>query len=161
MSRRPERVRVGTAGKAHGLDGTVAVESPCGWFSFAAGSQVLVAGVGRRVRRRAGTDERPLVAFEGIADRAAAEELRGAPIELAGDDVPPPEEGAFFRFDLVGCEVFQGGARLGAVAAVEDGVAHDVLLLDSGLRLPFVEAVVPLVDIASERIEIDPELVLE
>ena len=74
------------------------------------------------------------MAFEGIADRAAAEELRGAPIELAGADVPPPEEGAFFRFDLVGCEVFQGAVRLGAVAAVEDGVAHDVLLLDSGLR---------------------------
>jgi 16S rRNA processing protein RimM len=154
-------VRVGTAGKAHGLDGTVAVDSPCGWFSFAAGSEVLVDGVRRSVRRRAGTDARPLVAFEGIADRAAAEELRGAPIELAGADVPPPEEGAFFRFDLVGCEVFQGAVRLGAVAAVEDGVAHDVLLLDSGLRLPFVEAVVPLVDIAAGRIEIDPELVLE
>ena len=84
--------------------------------------------------------------------------LRGKPIEIAGDDVPPPEDGAFFRFDLVGCEVFQGDARLGAVAAVEDGVAHDVLLLDSDLRLPFVEAVVPVVDIEARRIEIDPEL---
>jgi 16S rRNA processing protein RimM len=158
---RPERVRVGTAGKAHGLDGTVAVEGACGWFPFAAGSYVLVDGVRRRVRRRGGTDERPLVSFDGIADRTAADELRGAPLELAGDDVPAPEEGAFFRFDLVGCDVFQGATRLGAVAAVEDGVAHDVLLLDSGLRLPFVEAVVPVVDVAAGRIEIDPELVLD
>jgi len=159
--RRPERVRVGTAGRAHGLDGTVAVEGPCGWFPFAAGSQVLVAGVPRRVRRRAGTAERPLVAFDGIDDRTGAERLRGAPLELAGDDVPEPEEGAFFRFDLTGCEVRQGGVLLGVVADVEDGVAHDVLLLDSGLRLPFVEAVVPVVDLASRRIEIDPELALE
>jgi len=36
-----------------------------------------------------------------------------------------------------------------------------VLLLDTGLRLPFVEAVVPVVDVAARRIEIDPELVLE
>jgi 16S rRNA processing protein RimM len=158
---RPERVRVGTAGRAHGLDGTVAVEGACGWFPFATGSHVLVAGTRRRIRRRGGTDARPLVAFEGVADRTAAEELRGAPLELAGDDVPAPEEGAYFRFDLVGCEVLQGGARLGAVAAVEDGVAHDVLLLDSGLRLPFVEAVVPVVDLAARRIEIDPALIVD
>jgi len=161
VSSRPERLRVGTAGKAHGLDGTVAVDSPCGWFPFATGSHVLVAGVRRRVRRRGGTDERPLVAFDGIADRTAAEELRGMPLELAADDVPAAEDGAYFRFELVGCEVFQGAARLGAVTVVEDGVAHDVLLLDTGLRLPFVEAVVPVVDVAARRIEIDPELVLE
>ena len=158
MSRRPERVRVGTAGRAHGLDGTVTVEGACGWFSFAAGSHVLVAGERRRVRRRAGTAERPLVAFDGIDDRSAAEGLRGAPLELAGDDVPEPEDGAFFRFDLAGCEVFQGDVRLGVVRDVEDGVAHDVLLLDSDLRLPFVEAVVPVVDVEGRRIEIDPEL---
>ena len=158
---RPERVRVGTAGRAHGLDGTVLVEGPCGWFGFATGSHVLVDGTRRRIRRRAGTADRPLVAFEGIDDRTAAEGLRGAALELAGDDVPEPEDGAYFRFDLVGCDVVQGGVRLGAVREVEDGVAHDVLLLDSGLRLPFVEAVVPVVDLAARRIEIDPELVLE
>jgi ribosomal 30S subunit maturation factor RimM len=54
--------------------------------------------------------------------------------------------------------VFQGDTRLGAVAEVEDGVAHDVLLLDSDVRLPFVEAVVPVVDVAARRIEIDPGL---
>jgi 16S rRNA processing protein RimM len=156
--RRPDRVRLGTAGKAHGLDGTFTVDAPCGWFAFATGSVVLVDGVAHRIRRRAGTDARPLVALDGVDTREGAEELRGRPIEIAGTDVPPPEEGAFFRFDLVGCEVFQGGNRLGAVAEVEDGVAHDVLLLDSELRLPFVEAVVPVVDIASRRIEIDPEL---
>ncbi len=41
---------------------------------------------------------------------------------------------------------------------MEDGVAHDILLLDTDLRLPFVEAVVPVVDIEARRIEIDPEL---
>jgi 16S rRNA processing protein RimM len=119
---------------------------------------VLVDGVAHRIRRRAGTDARPLVALDGVDTGEGAEELRGRPIEIAGTDVPPPEDGAYFRFDLVGCEVYQGGNRLGAVAEVEDGVAHDVLLLDSEIRLPFVAAVVPVVDIASRRIEIDPEL---
>jgi 16S rRNA processing protein RimM len=159
-ARRPDRVRLGTAGKAHGLDGTFGVDAPCGWYAFATGSVVLVDGVAHRIRRRAGTDGRPLVAFDGIDTREGAEALRGRSIELAGDDVPPAEDGAFYRFDLVGCEVFQGGTPLGVVTEVEDGVAHDVLLLDSGLRLPFVEAVVPVVDIDARRIEIDPELAL-
>ena len=157
-ARRPDRVRLGTAGKAHGLDGTFGVDAPCGWFAFKTGSTVLVDGVAHRIRRRAGTDARPLVALDGVDTREGAEDLRGKPIEIAGDDVPPAEDGAFYRFDLVGCDVFQGDARLGVVAAVEDGVAHDILLLDSDLRLPFVEAVVPVVDIEARRIEIDPGL---
>ena len=156
--RRPDRVRLGTAGKAHGLDGTFTVDAPCGWFAFATGSVVLVDGVAHRIRRRAGTDLRPLVALDGVDSREGAEALRGRPIEIAGTDVPEPEDGAYFRFDLVGCDVFRGDARLGVVADVEDGVAHDVLLLDSGVRLPFVAAVVPVVDVAARRIEIDPEL---
>ncbi len=157
-ARRPDRVRLGTAGKAHGLDGTFGVDAPCGWFAFATGTVVLVDGVAHRIRRRAGTDARPLVALDGISSREGAEALRGRPIEIPGDEVPAAEDGAFFRFDLVGCEVFQGAARLGTVTAVEDGVAHDILLLDSDLRLPFVEAVVPVVDIAARRIEVDPGL---
>jgi 16S rRNA processing protein RimM len=156
--RRPDRVRLGTAGKAHGLDGTFLVDAPCGWFAFATGSVVLVDGVAHRVRRRAGTDGRPLVALDGIDSREGAEALRGRPIEIDGADLPPAEEGAYFRFDLVGCEVFQGETLLGVVTAVEDGVAHDVLLLESDVRLPFVEAVVPVVDIDARRIEIDPGL---
>jgi 16S rRNA processing protein RimM len=156
--RRPDRVRLGTAGKAHGLDGTFAVDAPCGWFAFATGAVVLVDGVAHRIRRRAGTDGRPLVALDGVDTREGAESLRGRPLEIAGADVPSPEEGAYYRFDLVGCEVFQGDDRLGVVTEVEDGVAHDILRLDSDLRLPFVEAVVPVVDVDARRIEIDPEL---
>ncbi len=156
MGRRPDRVRVGTVGRPHGLDGTVVVESPCGWFAFARGAEVLVAGTPRLISRRAGTDARPLIAFAGIDSREGSEELRGVPLELPSDLLPEPEEGAWFRFDLVGCVVWQGAERLGVVAAVEDGVAHDVLLLDSGERLPFVEAVVPVVDVPGRRIEVDP-----
>lgn len=156
--RRPDRVRLGTAGRAHGLDGTFNVDAPCGWFAFATGTVVLVDGVTHRIRRRAGTETRPLVALDGVDTREGAEALRGRPLEIAGADLPPAEEGAFFRFDLVGCEVFQGVNRLGVVTAVEDGVAHDVLLLDCELRLPFVETVVPVVDIVARRIEIDPGL---
>jgi len=42
---RPERVRVGTVGKPHGLDGSFRVADPCGWWDFPQNSVVLVNGV--------------------------------------------------------------------------------------------------------------------
>jgi 16S rRNA processing protein RimM len=140
------------------VNGEVAVEAPCGWFGFDAGAAIEVSGTPRRIAHRAGTAARPVVRFEGIEDRDAAEALRGAPIEIAREVLPEAEPDAYFHFDLVGCEAFQDGTRLGVVARVEDGVAHDVLLLDSGLRVPFVTAVVPLVDVDARRLEIAADL---
>ena len=149
---RPERVRVGTVGRAHGLDGSFRVADPCGWWPFAQGSAVLVDGVERVVARARGDEHAPLIALEGSADRTAAEALRGAALELPRAQVPEPEEGVWFRFDLVGCAVeLADGTPLGAVDAVEDGVAHDLLVVGD-VRIPFVEAVVPVVDVAARRI---------
>jgi 16S rRNA processing protein RimM len=98
--------------------------------------------------------------FRGIETREGAEALRGLPIEIASDRLPAPADDTYYRFDLVGCTAVQGDRRLGVVAAVEDGVAHDVLLLDTGVRLPFVAVVVPDVDIPGRllTIAIDIEL---
>ncbi|MGI9116323.1 MAG: hypothetical protein ACR2JV_01650, partial [Gaiellales bacterium] len=56
-----------------------------------------------------------------------------------------------FRFDLVGCAVEHAdGTPLGVVEAVEDGVAHDQLVVGEH-RIPFVVAIVPVVDIPARR----------
>ncbi len=153
---RPDRVRVGTVGRAHGLDGTFAVEGQCGWFAFRPGSRVMLDGLPARVSRRAGTDGRPLVAVEGIDDRTAAEEARGAALELPRAGLPEPEPDSFFHFDLIGCLVVSEGRELGRIKAVEEGVANDVLVLDdeAETRLPFVQPVVPDVDIEGRRVEV-------
>ncbi len=158
---RPERVRVGTVGRAHGLEGAFVVEGPCGWYDFRPGSRLLVAGVPAGVRRRGGTEARPLVALEGHDDREAAEALRGSPLELPRAALPPPEEDAYYRFDLVGCTAVAAGRELGRVRDVEDGVAHDVLVLDDAAetRIPFVAALVPVVDVAARRLEVVEGLV--
>ena len=153
---RPERVRVGTVGRPHGLDGSFVVDGPCGWYDFEVGSRLLVNGRPAGVRRRAGTDVRPLVALDGHLDRDAAEALRGAPLELPRAALPAPEDDSWFRFDLIGCRAVTGDRELGVVVDVEDGVAHDVLVLDDALqtRIPFVQALVPTVDVPGRRIEI-------
>ena len=152
MSWRPERVRVGTVGKPHGLDGSFRVSDPCGWWPFAKGSTVLVDGVERTIVRQKGDELAPLIAFDGADDRTAIEALRGAALELPREAVPEPDEGTYFRFDLVGCRVeLADGTPLGEVVAVEDGVAHDVLVVGEH-RIPFVGAIVPVVDVAGRRI---------
>lgn len=148
---RPERVRVGTIGKPHGLDGSFRVSDPCGWWDFPQGSEVLVDGAPRVVVKSRGDELAPLISLDGAGDRTAAEYLRGAALELPRAAVPEPGDDTYFRFDLVGCAVeLADGTALGRVDAVEDGVAHDYLLVGDH-RIPFVAAIVPTVDIPGRR----------
>ena len=66
--------------------------------------------------------------------------------------LPEPDNDAYFRFDLIGCTIeYADGTSLGEITAVEDGVAHDTLLIGEA-RVPFVAAVVPTVDISGRRL---------
>jgi 16S rRNA processing protein RimM len=102
-----------------------------------------------------------LLSFAGVADRSAAEELRGALLEA---DVPdePGEADAWYDHELVGLRVEDpGGTVLGQVVGVEHGAAQDLLVVrrpDRAERLvPFVCAIVPTVDVAAGRlVVVDP-----
>ena len=83
-------------------------------------------------------------------DREAA---RGDAIEVDRSELPEPEEGEYYAFQLVGLEVEEsGGAKLGRVTEVSSGPANDVLELDTGLALPLVDACVQQVDLDAGRI---------
>ena len=78
---------------------------------------------------------------------------RGRAIQVRRSELPEPEPGAYYVFQLVGLAVEEeGGRALGAVEDVAPGIANDVLELDSGLSLPLVEACVREVDLERRRI---------
>ena len=78
---------------------------------------------------------------------------RGVSLEVAREELPPPEPGSYYVFQLVGLEVVEEeGRRLGLVRDVAPGVANDVLELDTGAALPLVEACVRSVDLSAGRI---------
>lgn len=82
---------------------------------------------------------------------------RGAALELPAAELPEPEEGSYYAFQLVGLAVGEeGGRELGRVQEVEPGVANDVLRLDSGVALPLVEDCVREIDLPAGRILVAP-----
>jgi 16S rRNA processing protein RimM len=144
-------VSAGRVGRPHGLDGSFYVNGPK--QPLAEGTVIRVAGADRRVERRAGTEERPIVRLEGISDRDDAAALLGEQLLLDQEDAPL-EEGEYIVSDLVGCTI----EGLGVVTGVIPGPSCDVLEVGvDGVLVPFVSDAVKRVDIESRIIEIDRE----
>jgi 16S rRNA processing protein RimM len=116
-----------------------------------------------RCRARSGS---LIAAFDGIADRNAAESLRGMLVGAPREELPAPEDGEYYWGDLVGLEVVNAREEaLGRVAGLIGTLANDVLRVvedkEGGGKerlLPFVEAVVREVDVAGRRLRVDWEL---
>lgn len=75
--------------------------------------------------------------FAEIADRTAAETLRGTLLTVSRSALPPLKEGEYYHADLIGLEaVSDEGEALGIVVAVENYGAGDILEIEraSGKR---------------------------
>lgn len=94
-----------------------------------------------------------------VADRDAAEALKGVRLYVPREALPPPEdEDDFYQADLIGlAAVAPDGEPLGRVKAVHDFGAGDILEIDPGegrptWLLPFTRDAVPEVSIAAGRL---------
>ena len=141
------RVQVGRVGKPHGLDGAFFVEQASDDPDrFTVGATLLVAGEPTEVVESKRAGGRPVIRLDREVDRGAA-------IEVERSELPQPDEGEYYAFQLVGLEVQEeGGAILGRVVEISTNPANDVLELDTGLALPLVDACVQEVDLAAGRI---------
>jgi 16S rRNA processing protein RimM len=146
-----ELVVVGRVGKPHGLDGSFVVEDASeAEERFAVGAELISAGEPVRVEAAKRAGGRLVLRL----DRRLP---RGAALEIPRSDLPPPAEGSYYVFQLVGLEVVEEGGRpLGRVHEVAPGIANDVLELDSGESLPLVEDCVLEVDLSAGRILVAP-----
>ena len=102
----------------------------------------------------------------GIEDRDAALALRGRELFVPRAALPDLGANEFYVSDLQGLAVeLPGGGRLGAVRAVENYGAGDVLeiIADDGcsLALPFDRETVPEIDIERGRVVVAPPAELE
>lgn len=72
-----------------------------------------------------------LARFAGIADRTAAEKLRGTALTVPRSALPPLGEGEYYYVDLIGLPVVSTtGETLGVCVAVENFGAGDVIEIE-------------------------------
>jgi len=160
------RVVVGRIGRPHGIRGEVTVETRTDEPDerFAPGATLFVdAPVSSLVVQRAHWHSgRLLLHFEGVDDRSAAEALRGLLLHVDREPSEVPEDPEeFYDSALIGCSVAQlDGTALGEVCDVVHLPAQDLLVVrladEREVMVPFVEAIVPTVDMAARHIVIDP-----
>ena len=100
-----------------------------------------------------------VISFKGIADRHAAEALKGTELFVARGALPATQEDEFYHADLIGLEAFDSEGRLvGKVSAIHNFGAGDVIEIARGdgneVLLAFTRETVPQIDIAGGRIQI-------
>jgi len=163
---------VARIGRAHGLRGEVALDVrtdvPDERLVVGAVLTTDPASAGPLTIQRSRVQQgRWFVVFEGVGDRTAAEALTGVSLVVdAGDE--PEDDGddgddvdAWYPHELAGLRA-EGtdGRLLGEIVGLEHAPAHDLLLLrePDGARtlVPFVRAIVPVVDVSGGRVVLDP-----
>lgn len=159
-NRSERRIALAAVAGAHGVKGELRLKL----FSDSVESlsrheNVYVGGVERRLLSVRDGGNTAVARMEGIADRSAAEALRGSLLEVDRTSLPALEEGEYYHADLIGlAAVGPDGRPFGTVTAVENYGAGDLLEIqdEKGRKslIPFRDGIADLED---GRIVIDPE----
>ncbi|MBF4616941.1 ribosome maturation factor RimM [Clavibacter sp. VKM Ac-2873] len=167
--RDPAAFRVGRLTKAHGLKGAVKLElftddpdkrfTPGAEFSLQVPESSPWHGRSLTLTELRWYNSHPVGFFEGVADRTAAESLAKAILWMTPPADEPAEPDAWYDHQLVGLRVLRDGVEVGTVALVDHFPAQDLLHVDtpSGTVLvPFVQAIVPSVDVEAGTLVVTP-----
>ena len=101
----------------------------------------------------------------GVSDRNTAETFRGKYIYVTRENAIPLEEGRYFIFDIIGCNVLtDSGEEIGQVTDVFSSKTDvfTVKCIDGRvLRFPFLKDLVTSVDVANKKIIVNGKRLLE
>ncbi len=157
-----DMVTLGEIVRPHGVRGEVKLrsftEDPCAIAAY--GALTTERGERLTLKNVRAAHDHVIARIEGVADRDAAERLKGRKLQVAREALPPVEdEDEIYAADLVGLPVVdEAGAAIGEVVAVQDFGAGDLLEIAapgrrSTVLLPFSDDVV--VEIAEDRLVVD------
>jgi 16S rRNA processing protein RimM len=160
------RVCVGRISGAHGIKGWVRITSytdeprsvaAYGPVSDEKGERMFELEFMRMAKARV------IARIPGVSDRNAAEALRGVRLFVPRTALPAPDPDEFYFEDLIGLDVNTiDGTPLGKVVSVQEFGTGPLLEVgeENGatILVPFTHDVVPVVDLAAGRIDIDPPI---
>ena len=160
---------VGRVAKAHGVTGELVVDvrTDDPELRFAPGAILRAKASDHGERNYVVTAVRPhgnrlLLRLEGVADRDAADALRGSLFVIDSSALPPIDEpDTYYDHQLEGLLVrTTDGRDIGTVAEVLHTAGGELLAVDRAdageLLVPFVTAIVTSVSLDTGIVEIDP-----
>ena len=158
----PGHVIVGQVGKPFGTGGDVYVFGDADLDeAFDVGTVLHITGgpggPSATVRRSRWQGDRLIVGLEGVTDRASAEAVRGAVLSRHRDEIALDPD-AVWVADLIGRTVVDpAGSTVGTVQRIDDGHAHDlvVIALTGGGSVP-VPMVPELIEWTSDPLVVHP-----
>ncbi len=122
--------------------------------------RVYIGGNCRKLLKvRPAGDHLAYLAVAGVADRNAAELLRGMEIEVRREDIPEPADGRFYIADLLGCLIVtEEGEKLGVLKDIIPAHTdvYEYEKADGGLVMfPAADGVIVDADPAGGRITVN------
>ena len=125
---------------------------------FAAFQRVFLDGTEYKVLSVRTGGGAVFLGLRGVADRNAAELLRGTEGGIPRSEAPAPDEGRYYVADLLGCDIVtEGGKVLGKLKDVRQA-STDVYTLFDGARdilFPVADGVVVAVDVENGTITVN------
>jgi 16S rRNA processing protein RimM len=159
-------ITVAVLGKTRGNRGEILALPLSKPERYSALREVYLFGGGERYEVESAWfhDASLILKFRGIDSISDAEKLRGAEVRIPWSERVLLEPGEFFQSDLVGCNVLDRhtGTSFGRVTDWNDSGGSGLLVLESGLMIPFARAICVEIDPANKRIAVDlPEGLLD
>ena len=164
MQSEDKKITVGKLGKVRGLDGTLKI-IPLTDFEdrFDNLKKIFVGDKIFEIENVKHIGGEIFIKFFGIDNREVAKTFTNKFLKVDRKDAAPLEDGEFYTFDIIGCEVLDGEKNFGKVTDVLKTGSNDVFRVqgETEILIPALKSFVKKIDIAAKKIFIDSAMLEE
>ena len=153
-----DEIIIGKLGKARGLKGELKI-IPLTDFEgrFDDLKEIFVGGKLTQVESVNHIGDEIFIKLKGVDNRESAKTLTNKFLTVPRSQAAPLDDGEFYTFDIIGCEVFVDEKNIGVVTAVLKTGSNDVFQVqgDEEILIPALKSVVKKIDVANKLILVE------
>lgn len=158
LSQSEDKIIIGKVGKVRGVDGTLKI-IPLTDFEgrFDDLQEIEVGGKMFQIEKVQHIGGEIFIKFQNIDSREVGKTLTNKFLTVSRKDAAPLEDGEFYTFDIIGCEVFDGDKYFGKVENVLKTGSNDVFQVvgETEILIPALKSVIKKIDVADKKIAVD------